>query len=39
VGVDVESFFLEHTGTTPVNGQSRQVDETAMAPAPGGWGQ
>jgi ABC-2 type transport system ATP-binding protein len=39
VGVDLESVFLELTGTAPVNGHNRQVDQTALAPAPGGWGQ
>jgi ABC-2 type transport system ATP-binding protein len=39
VGVDLESVFLELTGTAPVDGQNRQVDQTALAQAPGGWGQ
>ena len=50
VAADLESVFLEVTGTAPVEGQNRQVDESsgrsgavggpsAMAPAPGGWGQ
>jgi ABC-2 type transport system ATP-binding protein len=41
VAVDLESVFLELTGTAPVEGEHRQVDQTAMAPAqgPGGWGQ
>jgi ABC-2 type transport system ATP-binding protein len=41
VGVDLESVFLELTGTAPVEGENRQVDQTAMAAAPaqGGWGQ
>lgn len=34
VAADLESVFLELTGTAPVSGQSRQVDEVA-----GGWGQ
>jgi ABC-2 type transport system ATP-binding protein len=38
VAADLESVFLELTGTAPVEGQNRQVDE-AMAPANGGWGQ
>jgi ABC-2 type transport system ATP-binding protein len=42
---DLESVFLELTGTAPVDGQNRQVDQSlgrtegAMAPAQGGWGQ
>jgi ABC-2 type transport system ATP-binding protein len=41
IAADLESVFLELTGTAPVEGQHRQVDETAMASAPaqGGWGQ
>jgi ABC-2 type transport system ATP-binding protein len=40
VAVDLESVFLELTGTTPVAGEHRQVDESATAaPAAGGWGQ
>jgi ABC-2 type transport system ATP-binding protein len=43
VAVDLESVFLELTGTAPVEGVNRQVDQTAAAPAPaqgsGGWGQ
>ncbi|MEV4707843.1 ATP-binding cassette domain-containing protein [Actinoplanes sp. NPDC049316] len=42
VSVDLESVFLELTGTAPVAGEHRQVDETVMAqagPAQGGWGQ
>jgi ABC-2 type transport system ATP-binding protein len=41
VAVDLESVFLELTGTAPVEGQHRQVDQSAMAQAPttGGWGQ
>jgi ABC-2 type transport system ATP-binding protein len=41
VTVDLESVFLELTGTAPVDGQSRQVDDAAVpagAPAQGGWG-
>jgi ABC-2 type transport system ATP-binding protein len=43
VAVDLESVFLELTGTTPVDGQHRQVDQSvvpaaAAAPAQGGWG-
>lgn len=32
VTVDLESVFLELTGTTPVPGQARQVDESVMVP-------
>jgi ABC-2 type transport system ATP-binding protein len=39
VSADLESVFLELTGTAPVEGQNRQVDQTVLAPAPGGWGQ
>ncbi|MET8147520.1 ATP-binding cassette domain-containing protein [Actinoplanes sp. NPDC049668] len=41
VTVDLESVFLELTGTTPVEGVYRQIDESATAPATqnGGWGQ
>jgi ABC-2 type transport system ATP-binding protein len=39
VEADLESVFLQLTGTAPVEGANRQVDQTAMAPAPGGWGQ
>ena len=41
VAVDLESVFLELTGTAPVEGEHRQVDQsaTAAAPGPGGWGQ
>jgi ABC-2 type transport system ATP-binding protein len=39
VSADLESVFLELTGTTPVEGQNRQVDQAALAPAAGGWGQ
>jgi ABC-2 type transport system ATP-binding protein len=38
VAADLESVFLELTGTAPVEGQNRQVDQVA-APAQGGWGQ
>ena len=37
VPVDLESVFLELTGTAPVPGGHRQVDESAAAS--GGWGQ
>jgi ABC-2 type transport system ATP-binding protein len=39
VTVDLESVFLELTGTAPIDGQNRQVDQSAMAAAKGGWGQ
>jgi ABC-2 type transport system ATP-binding protein len=42
VAVDLESVFLELTGTAPVEGEHRQVDQTATAsaaPSSGGWGQ
>jgi ABC-2 type transport system ATP-binding protein len=39
VTVDLESVFLELTGTAPVDGQNRQVDQSAMSPAQGAWGQ
>ncbi|MGK5679528.1 ATP-binding cassette domain-containing protein [Actinoplanes sp. URMC 104] len=39
IAADLESVFLELTGTAPVEGRNRQVDQTAMAPAGGGWGQ
>jgi ABC-2 type transport system ATP-binding protein len=43
VAVDLESVFLELTGTTPVEGEHRQVDQSvvpaaASAPGQGGWG-
>jgi ABC-2 type transport system ATP-binding protein len=39
VAADLESVFLELTGTAPVEGRTRQVDQTAFAPAAGGWGE
>ncbi|TDO39936.1 ATP-binding cassette domain-containing protein [Paractinoplanes brasiliensis] len=39
VAADLESVFLELTGTAPVEGQNRQVDESAVAAPAGGWGQ
>src|SRR3954464_1047417 len=39
VSADLESVFLEITQTAPVEGRNRQVDQTAMAPAQGGWGE
>jgi ABC-2 type transport system ATP-binding protein len=39
LAADLESVFLELTGTAPVEGRNRQVDQTVMAPAAGGWGE
>jgi len=42
VSVDLESVFLELTGTTPVEGANRQVDQSALSAAgqaQGGWGR
>ena len=39
VSADLESVFLEITQTAPVEGMNRQVDQAAMAPAQGGWGE
>ena len=39
LSADLESVFLEITQTAPVEGKNRQVDQTAMAPARGGWGE
>jgi ABC-2 type transport system ATP-binding protein len=39
VAADLESVFLDLTGTAPVEGQNRQVDQAVMAPAQGGWGE
>jgi ABC-2 type transport system ATP-binding protein len=39
VTVDLESVFLELTGTAPVEGENRQVDQSALAQANRGWGQ
>jgi ABC-2 type transport system ATP-binding protein len=41
IAVDLESVFLELTGTAPVAGENRQVDQSVHAAAPnqGGWGQ
>jgi ABC-2 type transport system ATP-binding protein len=44
VTADLEQVFLELTGTAPVEGQNRQVDQSAMpavqpAANQGGWGQ
>ena len=43
VAVDLESVFLELTGTAPQDGQNRQVDQSVLpgsvpAPTHGGWG-
>jgi ABC-2 type transport system ATP-binding protein len=39
VAADLEDVFLELTGTAPVEGQNRQVDQTVMAATKNGWGQ
>jgi ABC-2 type transport system ATP-binding protein len=39
VAADLESVFLELTGTAPVEGRTRQVDQSSLAPAGGGWGE
>jgi ABC-2 type transport system ATP-binding protein len=39
LSADLESVFLEITQTAPAEGQHRQVDQSAMAPATGGWGE
>jgi ABC-2 type transport system ATP-binding protein len=39
VAADLESVFLQLTGTAPVEGQNRQVDQTAVTASAGGWGQ
>jgi ABC-2 type transport system ATP-binding protein len=39
IAADLESVFLELTGTAPVEGRNRQVDQTAMASTGSGWGQ
>jgi ABC-2 type transport system ATP-binding protein len=40
VTADLESVFLELTGTAPVEGQNRQVDQSSVgAAAQNGWGQ
>jgi ABC-2 type transport system ATP-binding protein len=39
LAADLESVFLEITQTAPVDGKNRQVDQSAMAPAQGGWGE
>ncbi|GAB2595107.1 ABC transporter ATP-binding protein [Paractinoplanes abujensis] len=39
VAADLESVFLQLTGTAPVEGQNRQVDQSAVPAPTGGWGQ
>jgi ABC-2 type transport system ATP-binding protein len=39
LAADLESVFLELTGTAPVEGRNRPVDQSALAPAGGGWGE
>jgi ABC-2 type transport system ATP-binding protein len=39
VTADLEDVFLELTGTAPVEGRNRQVDQSTTVPAQGGWGQ
>jgi ABC-2 type transport system ATP-binding protein len=39
VAADLESVFLELTGTAPVEGRTRQVDQSSLAPTGGGWGE
>jgi ABC-2 type transport system ATP-binding protein len=39
VSADLEDVFLELTGTAPVAGHSRQVDESSISGAKNGWGQ
>ena len=39
VAADLEDVFLELTGTAPVAGQHRQVDETVKGAPTNGWGQ
>jgi ABC-2 type transport system ATP-binding protein len=39
LAADLESVFLEITQTAPVDGKNRQVDQSAMASAQGGWGE
>ncbi|MEU4158034.1 ATP-binding cassette domain-containing protein [Actinoplanes sp. NPDC026670] len=39
VSADLEDVFLELTGTAPIAGQNRQVDESAISGAKNGWGQ
>ncbi|GGN10912.1 ABC-2 type transport system ATP-binding protein [Actinoplanes campanulatus] len=39
IAADLEDVFLELTGTTPVEGHHRQVDENALAVGQNGWGR
>jgi ABC-2 type transport system ATP-binding protein len=39
VTADLEDVFLELTGTAPVEGVNRQVDQSVTVPAQGGWGR
>ncbi|MBO3743238.1 ATP-binding cassette domain-containing protein [Actinoplanes flavus] len=39
IAADLEDVFLELTGTTPVEGHHRQVDENALAASQDGWGR
>jgi ABC-2 type transport system ATP-binding protein len=39
LAADLESVFLELTGTAPVDGRNRQVDQSALASTAGGWGE
>ncbi len=39
VSADLEDVFLELTGTAPIAGQNRQVDESSISGAKNGWGQ
>ncbi|GAA4954519.1 ABC transporter ATP-binding protein [Actinoplanes utahensis] len=39
IAADLEDVFLELTGTAPVEGQNRQVDESALGAGRNGWGQ
>ncbi|GAA2696693.1 MULTISPECIES: ATP-binding cassette domain-containing protein [Actinoplanes] len=39
VSADLEDVFLELTGTAPVDGANRQVDQVAATTTQGGWGQ
>ncbi|MBW6433432.1 ATP-binding cassette domain-containing protein [Actinoplanes hulinensis] len=39
IAADLEDAFLELTGTAPVEGHHRQVDENALAAGQNGWGR
>ncbi|MBU2663188.1 ATP-binding cassette domain-containing protein [Actinoplanes bogorensis] len=39
MSADLESVFLQLTGTAPVEGQNRQVDQSVVSAPAGGWGQ